>query len=136
MTIRDQILSVTDRPVLQTDPVPVWGFPVYIRTFSAAEKIWLKGRVKDDTLLYSDVACVALGDEHGNRLFSNDEVEIVAEKHDKAIEFVGALALEWNHMRPEDDRAAEKNSATTPSSSGSCSSAGRGAAHSRMSATK
>ena len=118
-SLRKKILGVSDRPLRESGEVPEWGFQVWIRTISAAEKMWLYDRVRDGVIPYPDLVCVGLGDEDGARVFAEGDVDAIADKNPRALAYVGELVLAHNRMRPVDLKDAEKNSEPIPSSSGS-----------------
>lgn len=119
LALREQILQTADRPVFKTDPVPVWWFPVFIRTISARERIWLNARSSNGVVEFIDLVVVGLGDAEGNRLFEDDDIDLVSDKNPEAIEFIGREVMRHNRLGVKAQREAEKNSETIPSSSGS-----------------
>lgn len=86
MLSKSDILSAEDRAIKVVD-VPEWNGQVGIRVLSGSERALFESMFEsksDDLFKVRFVAC-SLCDEKGDRLFSNDEVEVLAEKSSKAI---------------------------------------------------
>jgi hypothetical protein len=118
---REQILAVRDLPLREVH-VPAWdGATVWLRTISAAERdrYFLLSRKSPDA---SDVdpenfrarfLVFCLCDELGNRLFGDEEAELLGAKGSTAINFLFLEAQKLNQLdRSETDAVEEarKNS--------------------------
>lgn len=118
---REQILAVRDLPLREVQ-VEAWdGASVWLRTMSAGERdrFFLLARKSPDSLEPDPqnfrarllVYCVC--DENGERLFNDDEFELLGEKCATAINQLYAEAQSLNGMnRPEPEQVedARKNS--------------------------
>jgi hypothetical protein len=119
---RDQILAVKDLPLREVK-VNVWGdgASVWLRTMSAADRdrYFLLSRKGPDSMepdpenFRARLLVFCLCDEHGQRLFADDEAPLIGEKCGAAINFLFTAAQELNGLaRPEPEQVedARKNS--------------------------
>ena len=123
MGVRDAILNANDRTVCKVD-VPEWkdaNGEVYVRSISAKEqreclqRFGKGGEVQDDSSQFWPATCAFfLCDEHGARLFGDDEAELLSDRNVEVLQRIAMAGLTHNKMRNEDGEQAAKNSATTP----------------------
>lgn len=116
---KDEILNSNDRKIESLN-VPEWGGDVCIRTLKGSERdAWEASlKVKDGgpTNLVNArarLAALVLCDEHGIRLFSDNEVGSLGEKSAKALTRVWEAALALNGIGDEAVKELEKNSGMT-----------------------
>lgn len=99
MNIKDKILSSSAR-VQQMD-VPDWG-QVYIRQWTVAERSKFQSAYAEahkegkgaDVL--SNLVAISLSDENGNRLFTDDEIPLLANRSAVALDDIALAAFEFN----------------------------------------
>lgn len=109
MLSKSDILSAEDRSIKTVD-VPEWGGQVGIRVLSGAERSMFESLFeakKDDLFKIRFVAC-SLCDAAGVRLFSNDEVEVLAEKSSRAIARLFDQCWDHSMLSPESVEEAGK----------------------------
>lgn len=102
MLSKSAILAAEDRSI-KTVNVPEWGGDVGIRVLSGSERALFESLFeerKDDLFKVRFVAC-SLCDEKGSRLFSNDEVEVLAEKSSRAIARLFEQCWEHSMLSPQ-----------------------------------
>lgn len=97
-------------------PVPEWGGEVYVRTMRAGERDRFESdweqRKRTGTVhenLRARVAVVCCCDEHGNRLFTDDDVSMLSEKSCAALDRIFAVAIRLNHLTNDAIAELEKN---------------------------
>lgn len=114
---REDILARDDRRY-EVVEVPEWGGSVRIRTLSARERdefeesiLRRRGQAVEVVMrgMRVRLAALCMVDEQGNRLFSDDEVEVLADRSAAAIERVFEAAARLNRILPEDLQAALGN---------------------------
>jgi hypothetical protein len=115
---RDQILAVKDLPLKEV-PVPAWGqgVTVWLRTMSVAERDRYILFVRKPETFEADpdhfrakLLVFTLSDESGNRLFRDDEYELVGAKCSGAIDLLFEAAQRLNGLAGEAVEDARKNS--------------------------
>lgn len=116
---RDAIFGLADRPC-DSIQVPEWGDAwVRIATWSLAAQ-W---RITQATLdgdqrgrLLALIAALSLVDEYGQRLFSDADIDRLAdEKNYRALQRITQAAMRWNGLDQEAVAALGKASESLPS---------------------
>lgn len=118
---RETILQAEDLQKQYLE-IPEWGGGVYVRGMTGKERDqWeasiVKQRGRDTQLNMKNaraklvVLCTV--DEHGNRLFSDTDVELLGNKNAKAIDRIFTLAQELSGIGKDDMEELTKNSETT-----------------------
>ena len=101
---RDRIFAASDlgREVVEC---PEWGGSVTVRGMTLGERDRFIAAVRNDVqhLPALLVALAAIDAKTGERLFSDEDVQALAEKSPVAIERVGAVALRLSGLNPEGD---------------------------------
>jgi hypothetical protein len=125
MLTRDAILAAQDFKTVDVE-VPEWGGSLRLRTLSVAGRdavqaaaTDLSGKVNPTRFAALLIVRTAI-DESGQRLFSDEEANVIAEKGPEAFQRVFDAASKLNGFGAESVDAAEKNS--SPAQSGSSSS--------------
>lgn len=120
MGLRDDIFAIDD---LKPQPVevPEWGRTLYVRAMSGADRdewetlCWSK---KDGEPLTAKVRLTLMilctVDEHGEPVFSRDDIEKLAKKNYRAMKRLIDVARELNGFGDEAIAEREKNSGTGP----------------------
>lgn len=109
---RESILATLDLPITIVD-VPEWSAcpRVYVRTLKAieAESLadWAKGNTRN---FLGRAAALFISDEHGNRLFVDEDADALGEKNPTALKRIVEAAMHHNGLDKESAKAAEKNS--------------------------
>jgi hypothetical protein len=120
---REAILEASDINVELVD-VPEWGGAVYVRTMTGAERdafeaTMVEKRGKDFEVnlrnLRAKLAAFTVVDEHGNRLFSEEDIQILAGKSAAALQRIFNVASRLSGVSAEDVQELAKNSAGAPS---------------------
>jgi hypothetical protein len=102
---RDQILSANDR---KTDvvEVPEWGGSVKIRSMSGAQAEEFKKLVDDDDLTEVQtlikVISMSAVDDTGSQLFTDSDLEALAEKSITVLNHVAAACMKVNGFNQEE----------------------------------
>lgn len=116
MNLRDAILAADDKKVQRVE-TPEWpGIDaVYVRTLSARERLNLaaaqeanKGEGKE--LTHGRLAAAAICDEHGLRIFIDEDAAQLAEKSGAVIQRIVRAWLDLNGMSAATTEEKEKNS--------------------------
>lgn len=113
MNIKDMILAVDDLP---RKPVKVkeWGTTVWIKTMSGAEKDGFEleyyGEDKPHTNIRAGMLVRCLVDEQGQRIFADNEAEILGHKSAKVLSQLFTIASKLNAISATDVEELEKNS--------------------------
>lgn len=115
MLTRDNILNLDDRRTHKI-AVPEWGGDLYLRRLSGAERgRWqaLCARVKDEPELLEGLAgrflTMALGDEKGDRIFSDADADALNKRDGQVLERIVELAYAFNGIGDGSIEDAEKN---------------------------
>jgi hypothetical protein len=111
MLTRDQILAVDDLP-RQEVTVPEWNGSVYVRAFNGAERAQLErivANANSDDEVFPRLAALSIVDEHGERMFSDEDVAQLAKKHGRALQKIVNAALRFNAI--SDDGVADAGNA-------------------------
>ena len=133
--IRDKIIKSKD---YKNEKVHVeeWGVDVYIREMSSADRLefrskYLKKDEEENLILdekgdpipdveaaftYAESLLVkTLADEDGKRIFSDDQVEELAQKSGTVLDVLYEKAAKLNNLRQSDIEDLEKNLQPSPS---------------------
>ena len=118
MNVRDAILNATALPTEAVD-VPEWGVTVHVRTLTAAERDAYQAslvKVKKDGSVErapdnasGRLAALAISDERGNRLFTDDDAADLGRKSAKALARVTEAAARLSGLTDEAKEQARKN---------------------------
>ena len=117
------ILTAND---LQTEDVevPEWGGAVRVRSFTgrerdAFESSMVRGEGRDRKVDLTNMRARLVGltviDETGQRLFTDDEVDLLGAKSGAALDRVFAIAQKLNGLSGADVEELSKNSSGVPS---------------------
>ncbi len=125
--IRDQIVASQD---LKREPIDLaewWpevaGVPLFIRTMSAGERSRYEETLDFDRTgvprsklnIQAKLGVRVLVTEDGDRVFGDDDVEVLASKNSEAVQTIFELGAKVNGMTKEALATLEKNSGETPS---------------------
>ncbi len=78
MSLRDQILSAPSKGLTPV-PVPEWGVTVYVRALSVSETEKAQKLVGASDY-YAQLAAFIIFDEHGNRVFTEEDAKALSDK--------------------------------------------------------
>jgi len=103
---KDEILAAKDLKVVEVD-VPEWQGTVRVSEITAADRLILQAQVLDDNgkpkkaselnrLLTIGLCALAIVDEHGEKLFTVDDIEAFGKKCGTAIDRIFAVADDLN----------------------------------------
>jgi hypothetical protein len=106
---RADLLACEDLPV-KTVAVPDWGGAVYIRRLTAGERDTFDAlAVEKKGLGLRTALCIrSLCDASGQRLFKDDEADLLAQKSARSLDVIFDAASTFNALHGKDD--LEKNS--------------------------
>lgn len=92
---RDAILGLHD---LKSTPVevPEWGGTVYVRALNGSERDGLERMITSDSISRAAIAAMVTCDNQGVRLFGDDDVPALAQKHGGALERIVNAAMQFN----------------------------------------
>lgn len=120
MLTRDQILEANDSKREEVI-VQEWGGTVLIATMSGkARDAWEQslvgegGKLNIENVRARLVAYTAV-DEHGNRLFKNEDIEALGRKSAAALDRCAKVAQKLNLLTEKDMEDAKGNSGAVPS---------------------
>ena len=123
MLTREQILQCDDLPK-ETVKVPEWGGAVRVRSFTGRERdafeaSMVRGEGKDRKVDLTNMRARLVGltviDEGGQRLFTDEEVDLLGAKSGAALDRVFAIAQKLNGLSGADVEELTKNSSGVPS---------------------
>lgn len=115
---RDQILNADDLP-RETVEVPEWGGSVLVRGMTGRQRDRFeesmvqekKGKRKLNMQDFRARGCAeCIIDEKGERVFSEQDVQLLAQKSAAALERVYAVVARLSGLRPEDEEELLGNS--------------------------
>jgi hypothetical protein len=107
MLTKDQILSACETVTVE---VPEWKGSVLIRMLTAKEALdFLEycEQEKDGLTQQFKLCCLTIVDESGNRIFSDEDIDILKTKSGRAINRIIAVAMSHNGL--SDVNELEKN---------------------------
>ena len=120
---KSAILAANDLKTQDVD-VPEWGGTVRVRAFTGRERDAFeasmvrgdgKDRKVDLTNMRARLVALSVVDEAGQRVFSDEEVDLLGAKSGSALDRVFAVAQELNGLSGADVEALTKNSSAAPS---------------------
>ena len=120
---KSAILAANDLKSQDID-VPEWGGAVRVRAFTGRERDAFeasmvrgdgKDRKVDLTNMRARLVALSVVDEAGQRVFTDDEVDLLGAKSGAALDRVFAAAQELNGLSGADVEALTKNSSAAPS---------------------
>lgn len=130
MLTRDQILAAQDIPAPVPVDVPEWGGTVFVRVMSGTERdAWeaaslkIQGTGKKTSAVpnlenaRARLCALCLCDEHGKRLFSNNDVAELGKKNARALDRVYDKASQINGITDKDVEDILGNSSADQSAS-------------------
>jgi len=108
VSLRESILSTSNAPYV---PLPFdvveWNLTkdnASIRTMSGIDRyVWEQEREKDSPIAYAVFLTLILGDEHGNKLFSVNDAEKLANKDWRIIDRLITEGFKQNELTKKDD---------------------------------
>ena len=127
MLSRDQILHAEDLIVEEID-VPEWGGKVFLRVMTGTNRGLYDGKyakINEMPHLHHDVRIqlliYTLCDEHGNQLFTNQDIPILGAKNGSVIDRLFDIAMEMNGIGKKGVENETKNlNAEVNGTFGSC----------------
>lgn len=109
MNLRDKILSSNDVKTVKVH-VPEWDADVTVRTMTAGQRARYEIRVGKDAALAVPLLLVyTLCDDSGKLLFTEDDINAVAEKNPAALYPLAVASNKLNMINVDDVEVAEKN---------------------------
>ena len=120
---KSAILAANDLKTQDVD-VPEWGGAVRVRAFSGRERDAFeasmvrgdgKDRKVDLTNMRARLVALSVVDEAGQRVFTDEEVDLLGAKSGAALDRVFAVAQELNGLSGADVEALAKNSSAAQS---------------------
>ena len=120
---KSAILAAADLKTEDVD-VPEWGGSVRVRSFTGRERddfeaSMVRGDGKDRKVDLTNMRARLVGltviDETGQRLFSDDEIDLLGAKAGAALDRVFAVAQKLNGLSSDDVEELTKNSSGAPS---------------------
>ena len=114
MLSSDDILSCIDSTIEPIE-IPEWGGSAFIRTMTGTERdTWEMYASKqmektNNVNIRAKLACLALCDESGKRLFGDGQIDALAKKSAKALNRVYEASLKLNKLSDDDIEQLEKN---------------------------
>lgn len=128
MLNRDSILGARDFGLKEID-VPEWGGTIYLRKWSAKDRNAYigksvnvdedgSGHVNYEAIFDSQVWAVAMSicDEDGKRLFTDDELDLLATKNGDVIQRLCEEVYKLNGLAEKSVEESAKNSESNPKS--------------------
>lgn len=126
--IRHDILAQPDLTQVPVDVSKFWpglDDQLYVRKMSAAERSSYElsmdfndeGTPRDRLNIQTKLAVRALVDKDGDRIFGDDDLDLLAAKNSEALQVIFEAAAEVNGLTKDSVTALEKNSSETTSDS-------------------
>lgn len=107
---RDKLNSISKIKVTEVDMTDYWGGIVWVKSLNGLERYNLEERfTKDPKNAASIVVQMCLCDEQGNLLYSENEVNEVAQLEGAALVKLFAHASKINKLTPDDIEDQRKN---------------------------
>ena len=100
MLTRDQILSLDDLPREEVH-ISEWGGSVFVRALTGGERDQLERMIAKDSVSRAKIAALCVVDADGCRMFSDKDVDALANKHGGALEKIVNAALRFNTLTDE-----------------------------------
>lgn len=100
---RDQILECSDLKKEEVQ-VPEWGGSVFVREMSGEDRdAWEASLINEKGTtnlknIRARLAAFCIVDENGNRIFTDDDIELLGKKSGKALERVTAACQKINKL--------------------------------------
>ncbi|CAB4121376.1 MULTISPECIES: hypothetical protein [Polynucleobacter] len=115
---KQDILAANDLKRVEVD-VPEWGGKVWVTSFSADAKDAIEFNLmnlskKSGVGLRAAYVGLAIVDEHGQRLFTDEELPMLGTKFAGAIDRIFEKVSEINRISQKDLEELEKNSEAVP----------------------
>lgn len=113
MSLRDTILKAVDLPTVPVH-VPEWNCTVYVRSFTARERdaweasTFVDGKVNYDNLR-ARLVVLATVDEHGKRIFQDEDAEALGQKSAKVVDRIAEQINKLNALSAKDIEELSKN---------------------------
>lgn len=111
MNLKEQIKNAQDCKVEKVH-VPEWDATIHLKQISLGERVslWTKLEEKGhEARLTAHILLVCICDEHGKRVFTDDDYDILAAKNAKVVDRLGKQAGELNSMVSAAVDDAKKN---------------------------
>jgi len=114
MNLRQEIINAKDTRTVEHE-VPEWKTTVYLRSFSGGERqrVLNKYTECEAQKKYYDVLAfmvlLGVGDENGNRVFSDNDLDKVLAKDAIVIERLGSVLAQHNGLHKEAVDEAKKD---------------------------
>lgn len=112
MNLKEKIAAAQDRKVEAVE-VPEWGVKLYFHEMTVGERMRLYDVLAADSnkdrLLYVYAILATARDEHGDRVFSDEDYDLVASKNPDVVFRLGKLAAHHNRLVGDVVEAAKKN---------------------------
>lgn len=108
---KEQIEKADDRPTKEVE-VPEWGGSVRIRVWSGKERERVEQMTNGKSVqqcVRAAIAAMSIVDENNRPVFTQEDIQRLAEKSGTALERVLNAALELNAIRDQDIEAIAKN---------------------------
>lgn len=115
MSIADDIINAKD---LQREPIQVdeWGASFFIRELGADEVETLQSYAeKGQAVQFAAAVALSAVDQHGDQLFTLDDVPKLAAKNFRVLVRVAAKVIEINKLNPDAIEELTKNFGPTTS---------------------
>jgi hypothetical protein len=97
---REAILGLQDLPKKEV-PIPEWNGSVYVRALTGRERDTLERMIQRDDVSRAAIVALVTVDEHGKRLFTDEDVSALGEKSGAALEKIVGAALSFNMLTEE-----------------------------------
>jgi hypothetical protein len=108
MGLKENILNASDIKVERVE-VPEWGTHVYIRVFSGLDRDnFEKQLTVKPTNIRALFLVKVISDEHGNRIFKDDEAEALGQKNYQVLDRLIDVAQRVNALGTADVDALKK----------------------------
>lgn len=99
MALKDIIFAANDRPLRKVD-VPEWGVSLWVKTWSARERMQVSGW-KGANDLDARIVALSVVDEAGNPVFCPEDLPNIQNKSGVVVERLAMQAIEHNGIGQE-----------------------------------